>query len=81
MEDIRIEYPSAGATYCREEYGVYQYDTYPESSVLAGQTRRRFLGSFETFDEAKDNYPSATHSIGSGYQPPYLNHLPDDGDY
>jgi hypothetical protein len=80
MNNIRIEYPSAGATYNRPEYGVYGYGVYPRSSVLAGQTRRVFLGSFATLEEAQAEYPDA-ELAGCGYQAPYLDHLPDDGDY
>lgn len=79
-KDIRIEFPSKGATYCRQEYGVYSYDEYPRSSVLAGQTRRIFLDSFETLEEAQSKYPEAK-VFGCCYQPPYLNHLPEEGDY
>jgi hypothetical protein len=57
--DIRIESPSEGATYSRDEYGVYQYSTYPRSSVLAGQERRVFLASFKTFAAARSAYPEA----------------------
>lgn len=79
-EDIRIEYPSKGATYCHLEYGVYKYDRYPSHSVLAGQQRRTFLGSFNSLEDAKKVYPDAS-SAGCGYQPPYLGHLSDDSDY
>ena len=79
--DIRIEYPSRGATYARPVYGVYEYGIYPRSSVLAGQVRRSFLDSFETLAEAKAAYPAGYEVVGSGYAPPSLNHLPDDGDY
>ena len=48
VEDIRIEFPSRGATYCHQEYGVYKYGVYPRSSVLAGQQSRHFLDRFET---------------------------------
>lgn len=67
MTQITIEYPSAGATYSRDEYGVYKYDEYPESSVLAGQERRTFLDSFSTLAEAKAAYPDATESA-NGYR-------------
>lgn len=80
MKDIRIEFPSRGATYCKREFGVYQYDEHPRGSVLEGQTRRRFLDSFDTLEEAKAKYPDAKQS-GCGYQPPDLSHLPDDTDY
>ena len=79
--DVRIEYPSAGATYCRREYGVYRYGVYPRHSVLAGQTMRIFLDSFKTLEEAKAAYPQAQVVAGSGYAPPDLSHLPDDEDY
>lgn len=77
MDDIRIEYPSAGATYSTNKYGVYRYDEYPESSVLSGQERRTFLDQFDTLEEAQAAYPQAS-LCGCGYRPPFLGHLPDD---
>lgn len=79
-EDIRIEFPSRGATYRTNTYGVYRYDTYPDYSVLAGQERRTFLDQFETLQEAQAAYPDAVEAP-CGYQPPNLNHLPEDDDY
>ena len=79
-EDVRIEYPSKGATYNRDAYGVYRYDTYPKSSVLAGQQRRQFLGTYETLEEARAEYPNA-ELCGCGYQVPYVNHLSDGPDW
>ncbi len=76
-EDLRIEYPCKGATYSRPQYGVYKYDTYPRSSVLAGQQRRVFMDSFDTEEQALAAYPKAKRT-GCGYQKPYLDHLPDD---
>jgi hypothetical protein len=76
---IAIEFPSAGATYSRPEYGVYQYDAYPRSSVLAGQERRTFLASFETREAARLAHPGADET-GCQYQPPFLGHLPDEQD-
>jgi hypothetical protein len=82
MKEQIIEYPSAGATYCREEYGVYEYSTYPSSSVLAGQQKRVFLDSFATLSEAQAAYPEAEYLDEGGTlrQEPYLGHLPDEGD-
>ena len=80
MRDVRIEYPSRGATYCRDEYGVYAYSVYPESSVLAGQERRVFISSYETLEEAQREHPNAVPVEGCGYRAPYLNHLPDGPD-
>ena len=78
--NIRIEYPSRGTTYAKDEYGVYEYGKYPRSSVLAGQTRRVFLDSFSTLEEARAEYPEAS-LCGCGHQAPSLSHLPDNGDY
>lgn len=81
MSDIRIEYPSAGSTYSRDVFGVYAYDTFPASSVLAGQQRRSFLDSFDTLDEAQAEYPDAVSDCACGWQAPDLSHLPFDPDY
>lgn len=75
--DICIEFPSRGSTYCHQTYGVYQYDEYPEGSVLEGQQRRRFLNSFATLAEAQFMYPDAQIS-GPQFQEPSLNHLEGD---
>ena len=72
--DVRIEYPSAGATYRHDEYGVYEYGEYPEDSVLAGQERRMFLGAFETLAAAQAAHPGAVVT-DCGYRAPYLAHL------
>ena len=77
-ETVQIEYPSVGATYSRQEYGVYGYGTYPRSSVLAGQPRRRWLGAYDTLEEAQRHWPHATIVEGTGYVPVSLNHLPND---
>jgi hypothetical protein len=67
--ELVIEYPAQGATYAREEYGVYSYDVFPEGSVLAGQERRRFVDSFPTLEEAQQNFPQAHWTGGgSGYR-------------
>jgi hypothetical protein len=70
MPEITIEYPASGATYSRDEFGVYRYDEYPESSVLAGQERRTFLDSFPTLDEARAAFPDAEWpgEEGTGYR-------------
>lgn len=74
--ETRIEYPCKGETYCNPKYGVYEYDVYPASSVLAGQTRRKFINSFRSLDELRKEYPQGKiHS--PGFQRPYLGHLSD----
>ena len=65
--DIRIEYPMQGATYSEDKYAVYSYDRYPRGSVLAGRTRRVFEDCFDTLEEAKAAFPTATFVQGSGY--------------
>lgn len=79
--EVRIEYPSRGATYCRKEFGVYEYSEYPASSVLAGRERRVFLTSFDTLEEAQSAYPKATYT-GPGYREDAMLDLPgpDDAD-
>ena len=79
-EDIRIEYPSRGATYRHDAYGVYRYDTYPRSSVLTGQQRRQFMDSFQTLEEAQKAFPGA-ELCGCGFQEPYINHLSNGPDW
>ena len=76
-----IEFPSHGLTYCREEYGVYEYSTYESSSVLAGQQKRTFIMSYPTLEQAQHSHPDATVVDGSLYAgPPNVSHLPDEGD-
>lgn len=82
-----IEFPCAGATYCHQLYGVYEYGTYGRSSVLAGRTSRIFHDSFETLEEAKKAYPNASwhgdadgKGVGSGYVEDNLMDLPGDDD-
>jgi hypothetical protein len=80
--DVRIEYPSRGATYCRERYGIYEYSAYPRHSVLAGQQCRRFVSDAATLEEAQAICQAEygfvpRHESGCGYQAPYLGHLPD----
>ena len=77
MKRIQIEFPSRGATYRKMEWGVYAYDTYPCSSVLSGQTRRTFKGSFKTQEEAQTAFPEA-EVTGCCYAPPDLSHLPEE---
>jgi len=74
---IQIEFPSRGATYCRQEWGVYAYDVYPRNSVLSGQTRRTFKDSFKTKEEAVVAYPEA-QITGCCFAPPDLSHLPEE---
>ena len=75
---IRIEFPSRGATYCHQKYGVYKYGIYPSHSVLAGQESRTFLNDFETLEEAQTAYPEAEVADGSRYQKVFIPQTPPD---
>lgn len=55
MSDLTIEKAKYGCG-----YSVYQFGTYEKGSVLAGQTRKRFLDGFDTLEEAQEAYPEAT---------------------
>ncbi len=83
--DVRIEYPSQGQTYSRDCHGVYSYDTFPRSSVLAGQQRRsfRFSGTLEECqDYCRKQYGSCPETVsGCGYVPAYVSHLPTGQDW
>jgi hypothetical protein len=75
-----IERASHGATYQNAEgtYTVYAIGTYPRSSVLAGQQRRRFLDIYNSLGEAKTAHPDAKEISGTTYREPSLSHLPED---
>jgi hypothetical protein len=59
---------------------VLGFRTYPDNSVLAGQTMKCFIDRFDTVEEAQAIYPEAT-SFYSKYTSAVntFNHLPDDG--
>jgi hypothetical protein len=83
--DVRIEYPCQGQTYSKDEHGVYVYDTFPASSVLAGQQRRAFKtsGTLEHCQAfCQEHYGSVPgHVSGCGHVPAYVAHLPTGQDY
>lgn len=80
MANLTIEM-GRGATYRNSKFTVYEHGVYPRSSVLAGQSRRRWLDDFDTLEEAKAAYPEADVLVdGSTYAEPDLSHLPDDDD-
>lgn len=49
----------------RGRFEVWGHGVYPESSVLAGQSRRSLIESFATPQEAKWTYPEAEVIEGS----------------
>lgn len=81
MKEVVIE-PMMGATYgpsFEGEVGVYEYGTYPASSVLAGRRKRVFLDS-GTLEEMQEKYPEAEESRGSRFVEDNLNDLSDSED-
>jgi len=79
--EFYIERGGRGMTYSRAEgFTVYEISEYEESSVLAGQQRRRFMDTFDTVEEAQRAYPEATLIEGTTYRPPFLRHLSNKGD-
>lgn len=74
----QIECESDGKE-CPPRFAVYGYDTFPQSSVLAGQTRRNFITDYEgnhyhrLLAQAKADYPDA--ELGGGWHQNYFDHL------
>lgn len=79
MRDLCIE-PKMGATYgpsFEGEVAVYEYDVWPNRSVLAGRVRRTFLDC-GTLAEMVAKFPEATVVQGSGYVEDQMLDLPGD---
>lgn len=83
---------SQGETYGSDRPGLYALDQYPRRSVLAGQTRRRFLLDWDDWDTARQDC-AALRKVnrrfvlvdygpegGSSHRPvaSMISHLPDD---
>ena len=61
-------------------YAVYEFGVYPRSSVLAGQTRKRFLDQFDQLRSAMDAYPDAEVSDSVRDPCNSFGHLPGEDD-
>ena len=71
MNDLTIEYDG--------EYNwwyLYEFSTYPRSSVLAGQTMKSYIGHYDTVEQAQAEYPSAR--VGYRDANNTFDHLPDE---
>jgi hypothetical protein len=77
-DPLVIEHPVTGSrgNVLSQEYGVYRYGVYEDSSVLAGQQKRSFVDSFPTLAEAQAAYPGAEWD-GDGYSQRVPVHIPD----
>ena len=63
----------------RGKYGgwsVYEFDVYPRSSVLAGQTRKQWIAGYDSLEEAQQEHPTA--DVGYVDANNSFDHLPDD---
>lgn len=75
-----FDYYTISADKRHEAFNVYGWGEYEESSVLAGQTRKQFIDSFDTLAQAQAAYPQA--SLSSAWIEPRvsLSHLPGEDD-
>jgi len=57
------------------DYSLYEWGIYEDNSVLAGQSRKTFIKTYPTVEDALKDYPNAP----VGYRNPNntFNHLPD----
>ena len=57
------------------DYSLYEWGVYEDSSVLAGQSRKAFIKTYPTVEDALKDYPDA--SVGHRDPNNTFNHLPD----
>ena len=70
-KDLTIEYSDEYNWWC-----LYEFSTYPRSSVLAGQTMKSYRGHYDTVEQAQAEYPSAR--VGYRDANNTFDHLPDE---
>ena len=71
MNDWTIEYLTE-----YRWWAVYEFGTYPRSSVLAGQAMKSYRDSFDTLEEAQAAYPQA--NVGYRSANNTFDHLSDE---
>jgi hypothetical protein len=64
------------ARHSEEGYDAYEWGTYPRNSVLAGQDRKSFKGSYDTLEQAQEAHPDAEVSQGRVSANNSVDHLP-----
>jgi len=71
-----IEQSSWGAMYhnINAAWNVYEHITYSRNSILSGQSHRVWMDVFDSENDARQAYPTATIS-GDTYRTPNSNHL------
>jgi hypothetical protein len=57
-------------------FSVYEFGEWPQGSVLEGQTMKRFLGMYETAEQAKSDHPEAEEGYRDAYN--HFDHLSDE---
>lgn len=62
------------------EFAVYRWDTYPESSVMAGQHRKSFIDMTRTEEDARRAYPTAVEGTQKRDPGNSVAHLPGEDD-
>lgn len=60
-------------------WNVYEWGTYESHSVLAGQTKKSFVRSFDSLKELEEHYPNLRESHRGDHQNT-INHLPGEND-
>ena len=61
-----------------DKWSVHEFGIYPETSVLAGQTMKRFVNSYDTEEAAKEAHPDAAVGYRDAHNT--FNHLPGEDD-
>ncbi len=76
-----FEYYTVRPDGIRAGFIVHGFGTYESSSVLAGQSRKVFLDSFNTREAALEVYPEAEN--GNDFSDPQVSvsHLPGENDF
>lgn len=61
-------------------FSVFQWDTWPSGSLLAGQNRKRYVAGYATEQTARERFPEAEESTAHRDPCNTFNHLPGEDD-
>ena len=70
-KDLTIEYSDEYNWWC-----LYEFSTYPRSSVLAGQTMKSYRGHYDTLEQAEKENPTASTGFRDANNT--FDHLPSE---